>query len=142
MPTRERSARDGGAMRVLVVDDNADMREVLGLILKIAGHAVEAVGDGEWALARLREAQFDLILLDLIMPGLGGLDFLDAYRARCPGPRVPVVLSSASPERLARLAGTEGVDAVLPRPFEIGQLLALVEGCARPSPAEPAHARR
>ena len=128
-------------MRVLVVDDNDDIREVLELILRMSGHAADGVEDGERALARLREATFDLILLDLLMPGMGGLEFLEVYRALYPGTGVPVILTTAAPVRFA-VPPTCRVDAVLPRPFEVGELLVLIERIAGPSPAEPVHAGR
>ncbi len=133
--------RAGGMMRVLVVDDSDDIREVLGLILKMTGHMAEGVGDGEMALARLGEASFDLILLDLLMPGMGGLEFLEALRGLPAGARAPIILMAAAPERLAALPRTPGVRATLQKPFGVDDLLALIDRVSREPIREAAHAQ-
>ncbi len=76
MSGKTRLADNGQAMRILVVDDEETFRFVIGNRLKGAGHLVETVASGEAALERLAEKAFDVMLLDLRMPGLGGLEAL------------------------------------------------------------------
>ena len=76
MSGKTRLADNGQAMRILVVDDEETFRFVIGNRLKGSGHLVEAVASGETALERIAERAFDVMLLDLRMPGLGGLEVL------------------------------------------------------------------
>ncbi len=113
--------------RVLVADDNADMREYLARLLCAAGYQVTAVTDGQAALNAVRADPPDLVLADVMMPGLDGLGLVGALRA---GPRtasVPVVLLSARAGEEAAAAGLEaGADDYLPKPFSAVELLARV----------------
>lgn len=86
----------GQKLRVLVADDNATNREVISRILERGGHAVTAVNDGEDALDALDQAQYDIVLLDRNMPGMGGIETLQAIRLMGRGlERVPVLVLSA-----------------------------------------------
>ena len=77
--------------RVLIVDDNEDVRRILGLRLSLAGFEVGDAADGREGLATLRGGHWDLVLLDLVMPELDGFEFLAALRADCGAPPVVVI---------------------------------------------------
>jgi len=78
--------------RVLIVDDNEDVRHILGLRLRMAGFDVGGAADGQAGLAALRDGDWDLVLLDLVMPELDGFGFLSALQgAERRGPPVVVI---------------------------------------------------
>jgi DNA-binding NarL/FixJ family response regulator len=112
-PQRPARCDDGGVesamFRVVVADDNADVREILTLALERTGrfHVVAAVDDGEAAEAAAAELAPDLVLLDLAMPGAGGLDALPRVRAAAPGARV-IVVSGFPGDRLGAMVRERG----------------------------------
>jgi two-component system sensor histidine kinase RpfC len=112
-------------LRVLVADDNATNREVLGKILERAGHAATLVSDGEQALDAVEQGGYDVMILDRNMPGMSGMDVLQALRLIMRGrPRLPVLMLSAdvTPEA-KREAFEAGADAYLAKPIETLRLL-------------------
>ncbi len=112
--------------RVLLADDNADMRQYVSRLLGERWE-VEAVADGAAALARAREWSPDLILSDIMMPGLDGYQLLRALRADEPTRGIPVVFLSARAGEESRLEGLEaGADDYLVKPFSGRELLARV----------------
>ena len=113
--------------RVLVADDNADMREYLARLLRTAGYQVTTVADGHAALDAVRADLPDLVLADVMMPGLDGLGLVGALRADSRTASVPVVFLSARAGEEAAAAGLEaGADDYLPKPFSAIELLARV----------------
>jgi signal transduction histidine kinase/response regulator RpfG family c-di-GMP phosphodiesterase len=119
----DRFAPTAGA-RVLVADDNADMRAYLRDLLSPA-YAVEAVADGQQALVAARRKRPDLILSDIMMPRLNGLELLQALRADEVLCDVPMILLSARAGEEARLEGLDaGADDYLVKPFSARELLA------------------
>jgi CheY-like chemotaxis protein/anti-sigma regulatory factor (Ser/Thr protein kinase) len=88
--------------RILVVDDDRTTRELLRLQLKSAGYAVEIAGDGAAALARVRAKKFDLVLLDVWMPGMDGLSVLARLRDHSSHPKVIVMTADDTSETLLR----------------------------------------
>ena len=122
-PERSTPAEAG---RILVVDDNADMREYLSRLLRPLWE-VEAVGDGQAALASARARSPDVILSDVMMPGLDGFALLRQLRADSKTRTVPVILLSARAGEEAVLAGLDqGADDYLAKPFTAQELLARV----------------
>jgi len=116
-----------GPSRVLIADDNADMREYLARLLRTAGYQVTAVADGQAALVAVRAGLPDLVLTDVMMPGLDGLGLVGALRADPRTAPVPVVVLSARAGEEAAAAGLEaGADDYLPKPFSAAELLARV----------------
>jgi two-component system sensor histidine kinase RpfC len=119
--------RDQGGRRlsVLVADDNPTNREVLGKILERAGHAVTLVADGDLALDALEAGHFDIVLLDRNMPGLSGLETLQAIRLMTRGrERLPVVMLSADVTVEAKKECLEaGADSFIPKPVEALRML-------------------
>jgi PAS domain S-box-containing protein len=112
---------------VLLADDNADMRDYVRRLLTGQGYRVEAVADGEIALQAARRAPPELILSDVMMPGLDGFGLLQAVRADRELRDIPVVLLSARAGEEARVEGLDaGADDYLIKPFSARELLARV----------------
>jgi two-component system, sensor histidine kinase RpfC len=121
------AARDSNRRRfnVLVAEDDPTNQRVLQTILERAGHGVRLVSNGEEALDVLENERFDVIIMDLNMPELGGLDAVRTYRFVDPeGSDVPVIILSAdvTPEAIKECRDA-GVDAFLPKPVEARRLL-------------------
>ncbi|SAK46785.1 sensor kinase/response regulator fusion protein [Caballeronia catudaia] len=113
--------------RVLVVDDNADLRDYMRRMLTAAGHDVSAAADGEAALAMAREVRPEVIVSDVMMPRLDGFALLAALREDETLRETPVVLLSARAGEEARVGGLEaGADDYLTKPFSARELLARV----------------
>ena len=112
---------------VLIADDNTDMREYLGRLLRGAGYRVEAVNDGQEALDTVRASVPDLVISDVMMPQLDGLALVAALRADPRTAAVPVVLLSARAGQEASIEGLQaGADDYLVKPFAAAELLARV----------------
>ncbi|MCW5665057.1 MAG: response regulator transcription factor [Piscinibacter sp.] len=115
---------------ILVAEDQADIRELLVLNLRNAGYGVDAVADGAAALARQLERPADLLLLDLMLPALDGLEVCKALRAR--GSAAPILMLTAKSTELDRVLGLElGADDYLTKPFSLAELLARVKALLR-----------
>ena len=115
---------------ILVAEDQADIRDLLALNLRSAGYEVTAVADGREALARQTERGHDLLVLDLMMPGLDGLEVCKALRAR--GSATPILMLTAKSTELDRVLGLElGADDYLTKPFSLAELLARVKALLR-----------
>jgi two-component system, cell cycle response regulator CpdR len=82
--------------RILLAEDDDQMRVFLNRGLRRAGHAVDAVGDGEAALERSRHAEYDLLLADVVMPGMDGIELARRVAARQPGIRVMFITGFAA----------------------------------------------
>jgi signal transduction histidine kinase/CheY-like chemotaxis protein len=116
----------GSGARVLVAEDNADMRAYLVRLLG-AHFAVTATADGAEALERALEGGFDLVLADVMMPGLDGFELLRALRAEPGTERLPVIMLSARAAEEAAIEGLEaGADDYLVKPFSANELIARV----------------
>ncbi len=115
---------------VLVVDDEPVLRGIVAEVLRDEGYAVAEAGDGEALLDRLKDERPNLVLLDVMMPGIDGRQAYLVMRSRDDLPRVPVVMMSAavSPNRL-----DPSIAAFLPKPFDLDRLLALVEELIGPA---------
>jgi DNA-binding response OmpR family regulator len=115
---------------ILVAEDQADIRELLVMNLRGAGYAVDAVADGRAALASQNEHASDLLVLDLMMPGLDGLEVTKALRSR--GRSTPILMLTAKSTELDRVLGLElGADDYLTKPFSLAGLLARVKALLR-----------
>ncbi len=108
---------------ILVVEDERTIRELVIAVLEEEGYAAVGAADGREALATIEEVAPDLVLMDVMMPGLDGPGAYLAIRARPAGIAIPVVLMSAAADP-ARLP--PGIAAFLPKPFDLGHLLDLV----------------
>ncbi|MES1245209.1 MAG: ATP-binding protein [Acidobacteriota bacterium] len=117
---------DGSGQRILLADDNADMREYVHRLL--GGYEVEAVTDGVSALRAARERLPDLVLTDVMMPGLDGFELLRELRSDPRTREVPVILLSARAGEESRLEGlAAGADDYLIKPFSAKEVLARVQ---------------
>ena len=118
------------ASHILVAEDQADIRDLIVLNLQQAGYAVTAVPDGRAALAAEAERAADVLILDLMMPLLDGLDVCKALRSRgCP---TPILMLTAKSTELDRVLGLElGADDYLTKPFSMAELLARVKALLR-----------
>ncbi len=120
------------SQRCLVVDDNAANREILGRILERAGHMPVFSADGDEALARLAREPFDLIFMDLHMPGSSGWDVLGRIEVARRTRAVPpiVMLSADSSHDAVRIAFKAGARAYLTKPIATQRLLDMIESIA------------
>ncbi len=118
--------------RILVVEDEETLAAGVREALEHQKYTVETVGDGLAALHKIREGAFDLIVLDLMLPGMGGLDILKTLRAEGRDVRVVILTALASEQDLVR--GFElGADDYVKKPFSPRELLARVEAQFRRS---------
>ena len=138
-------ARQLADARVLVADDNADMRDYISRLLG-ERCVIDAVGDGLAALALARASRPDVVVADVMMPGLDGFELLRALRSDERTRSVPVILLSARAGEEARVEGLEaGADDYLVKPFSARELIARVQAQvlrARLRSVEEAHALR
>ncbi|HEY3096212.1 MAG TPA: response regulator transcription factor [Acidimicrobiia bacterium] len=115
--------------RVLVVEDDATVAEVVRRYLEHEGYAVDAVGDGREALARADVAAPDLVVLDIMLPGLDGLEVCRELRSRAP---IPVIMLTARGAEEDRVVGLElGADDYVAKPFSPRELTARVKAVLR-----------
>jgi two-component system phosphate regulon response regulator OmpR len=127
---------------LLVVDDDARLRELLRRYLSENGFRVTVAADAEDARANLAGFAFDLVVLDVMMPGENGIDLIRALRAQSQPRRPPILLLTAMAEPEDRINGLEqGADDFLAKPFEPRELVLrirnILERRAAPEPAEP-----
>src|SRR5690349_21043274 len=116
--------------RILVVEDNPDLAYGLRNNLEIEGYEVEVVEDGSEGLTRARSGGPDLIILDLMLPGLDGYRVLRALRDE--GRRMPVLILTARGEEADKVRGLRlGADDYVTKPFGVLELLARVEALLR-----------
>lgn len=119
---------------ILVVDDEEDIRELVGYNLGREGYKVHCVGTGEAALKAARSKPPDLIILDLMLPGMGGLDVCRVLKSDTKTAHVPVVILSAKGEEADIVAGLEiGADDYITKPFSPRVLVARVRAALRRS---------
>jgi CheY-like chemotaxis protein len=125
----------GQVKHLLLVEDDRDLRELMSILLEDAGYAVTTASNGQEALAALRQAFPDLILLDLKMPVMNGFEFTRVFRAQH-ARRAPILVVTAAddPQRRATEAGADGW---LGKPFDPEALLAAVKQHLAQSSPEP-----
>jgi two-component system, OmpR family, response regulator MprA len=116
--------------RVLVVDDDPDVREAVETALELEGHRVTTATDGLAALQRLAQSEFDAVVLDVLMPNLDGFEV--CRRLRAAGNRTPVLILTARDSEEDTIRGLDlGADDYLVKPFALGELLARVRALLR-----------
>ncbi|WP_344972850.1 response regulator transcription factor [Salinactinospora qingdaonensis] len=124
---------------VLIADDDRAIRESLERALELEGYEVLTASDGVETLATVHQRSVDLLVLDVMMPGVDGLGVCQVLRAE--GDRTPILMLTARVETSDRVAGLDaGADDYLPKPFELDELLARLRALLRRStpPAEGA----
>jgi DNA-binding response OmpR family regulator len=115
------------APRVLVVDDQEEIREMTALVLSGAGYDVQSAAGGEEALRRARREPFDLVLLDINMPGMGGWETLRLLREDEELEGLPVAMFSVKGEVRDKTAGLQyGATDYITKPFAVDDLVARV----------------
>jgi DNA-binding response OmpR family regulator len=124
-------------MHILVVEDDTALARQIASTLTEAGHDPIVVHDGEKALDKTKATPFDLIVLDIILPGMDGFEVLRHLRAQHLASRV--LMLTARGEVKDRVTGLRlGADDYLPKPFAMGELVARVNALGRRYPEEPA----
>jgi DNA-binding response OmpR family regulator len=117
-------------MRVLVVEDEPGIADFVERSLTAAGYAVTAVGDGDTGVSEALTGDYDLLLLDVMLPGRDGLEILDAVRGS--GKRTPAIMLTALGETADKVAGLDrGADDYIVKPFSVDELLARVRAQLR-----------
>src|ERR1700710_1208276 len=122
--------------RILVVDDDSSLAEMLTIVLQGEGFDTTVVSDGAQALPTVRESAPDLVLLDLMLPGMNGIDVCRAIRAES---GVPVVMLTAKTDTVDIVLGLEsGADDYVVKPFKPKELVARIRARLRRTETEPA----
>jgi two-component system response regulator MtrA len=122
--------------RVLVVDDDPALAEMLTIVLRGEGFDTAVVADGTRALPAVRETAPDVVLLDLMLPGMNGIDVCRAIRAES---GVPIVMLTAKSDTVDVVLGLEsGADDYVVKPFKPKELVARIRARVRRNDAEPA----
>src|SRR3954469_12599464 len=123
------------APRILLVDDEQPIQTLLSFPLQRDGYDVVAVADGRDALARFGEQPFDLVVLDLMMPRMDGLEVCRRLRAQSgPGKTVPIIMLTAKAEELDKVIGLElGADDYITKPFSLREFRSRVKAMLRRS---------
>jgi two-component system response regulator MtrA len=122
--------------RVLVVDDDPALAEMLTIVLRGEGFDTAVVADGTRALPALREMRPDVVLLDLMLPGMNGIDVCRAIRSES---GVPIVMLTAKTDTVDVVLGLEsGADDYVMKPFKPKELVARIRARVRRTDAEPA----
>jgi two-component system alkaline phosphatase synthesis response regulator PhoP len=127
--------------RILVAEDDPDIARLLSHYLDKAGFEAAVVGSGRDVLPRLRKEPPDLLLLDLMLPGLDGLEVCRAVRADVNTAAIPIIMLTAKSEESDRIVGLElGADDYITKPFSPGEVVArvraLLRRANRPGPAD------
>ena len=120
---------DAMRQRILVVDDDASLAEMLTIVLRGEGFDTAVIGDGTQALTAVRELRPDLVLLDLMLPGMNGIDVCRVLRADS---GVPIVMLTAKTDTVDVVLGLEsGADDYIMKPFQAKVLIARIRARLR-----------
>lgn len=118
--------------KILVVDDEPDIVELVAYNLQKEGFIVSSASDGEAALAKIREEKFDFIVLDLMLPGMPGMEICRVLRNDPKTRNLPVIMLTAKGEEVDKILGLEvGADDYLTKPFSPRELLARIRAVMR-----------
>jgi two-component system OmpR family response regulator len=128
------------AKRVLIVEDDAHIAELLRMHLRDEGYAVTHAADGDAGVRELERGSWDALILDLMLPGVDGLEI--CRRARAMTRYTPIIITSARSSEMHRILGLElGADDYLAKPFSVLELVARVRALLRRTEALARHAR-
>lgn len=123
--------------KILVVDDEKDILELIEYNLSKNGYTVNTAASGEDALEMIKDNDYDLIMLDLMLPGVDGFDICKIIKSDKQKSKIPIVMVTARSEEADRVAGLEiGADHYVTKPFSPRELLAIVKATLRRRPAE------
>lgn len=112
---------------ILIVEDDADSREVLSLILRAEGFSVLTAEDGQQALELVNDAPPDLVITDIQMPNIDGIELIKRMRAQFESKSIPIVVMSAFGSGITRDALKAGADRSTPKPMQVRALLNLIK---------------
>jgi len=122
---------------VLVVDDEKDLVELASYNLRKEGFSVDSAADGEEALSKIRKKNYDLLVLDLMLPGLQGMELCRILRNDPGTARLPIIMLTAKGEEVDKVIGLEmGADDYMTKPFSPRELVARVKAVLRRAPQE------
>ena len=125
VPVQSAQKRSVASARILVVDDEESIRDLCARVLTRAGYAVTTAPSGEDAVSTLATATFDLLISDIRMPGMSGLEVLERAKTAYPHIRVVLITGFGTPQILSR-GQPPGADRILTKPFSTAELLAAV----------------
>jgi phosphate regulon transcriptional regulator PhoB len=126
------------ARNILVVDDEADLVELVSYNLRKEGFATDSASDGEQALSKIRKKNYDLLILDLMLPGIQGMELCRILRNDPGTARLPIIMLTAKGDELDKILGLEmGADDYMAKPFSPRELVARVKAVLRRFPSEP-----
>lgn len=118
--------------RILVIDDEPDIVELVSYNLKKEGFQVDTCLDGESAMVKIRDSRYDLIILDLMLPGMQGLDICRIIRKEPSTTDIPVIMLTAKSEEVDKVLGLEmGADDYITKPFSPRELVARAKAVLR-----------
>src|SRR5688572_22308429 len=121
--------------KVLVVEDEQNIRDLVCLHLGLEGYECVPVGDGKEAITAASEKPFDLIILDLMLPGIDGVSITRAIRRHGPNRDAPILMLTARREEADKVMGLDsGADDYLTKPFGVRELMARVRALLRRAP--------
>ena len=118
---------------VLVVDDNLDLLNTFAMILKRRGFSVQTAGDGFTAVDKCKEQNFDVTLMDIVMPEMNGVDAFKKIKEINPEASI-ILMTAYSDEELLQTARDEGVHTIIHKPIRIDQLIQLINETAEGQP--------
>ena len=117
---------------MLVVDDEPDIVDLVSYNLKKEGFDVSSASDGEEALSMIRKGDFDFLVLDLMLPGIQGMELCRILRNDAKTARIPIIMLTAKGEEIDRILGLEtGADDYMTKPFSPRELIARVKAVTR-----------
>jgi phosphate regulon transcriptional regulator PhoB len=123
---------------ILMVDDESDIVELVSYNLKKEGFSVDSASDGETALTKTRKGKYDLLILDLMLPGIQGIELCRMLRNDPKTAGIPIIMLTAKGEQVDRILGLEmGADDYLTKPFSPRELVARVKAVLRRSLEKP-----
>ena len=123
---------------ILVVDDEADLVELVSYNLKKEGFIVDSASDGETALTKIRKGKYGLLILDLMLPGIQGMELCRILRNDPKTSVLPIIMLTAKGEEVDRILGLEmGADDYMAKPFSPRELVARVKAVLRRSKEKP-----
>lgn len=123
---------------ILIVDDEADLVELVSYNLNKEGFTVDSASDGEAALSKFRKGKYDLVVLDLMLPGIQGIELCRILRNDPNTAGLPVIMLTAKGEEVDKIVGLEmGADDYVTKPFSPRELVARVKAVLRRSKEKP-----
>jgi len=124
---------------ILVIDDEKDILELISYNLKKEGFGVSVSTDGEDALSRVKKGKYDLIILDLMLPGIQGMELCRILKSSEDTSFIPIVMLTAKSEELDKVLGLEmGADDYITKPFSPRELIARIKAVLRRTQTKPA----